>query len=145
MNKKTVILGVTGGIAAYKACEIASRLIKLNINVQVVMTKSAQEFVRPLVFQSLTNQPVVTDMFERPSTWDIEHISIAQKADLFLIAPATANIIGKVANGIADDMLSTTIMATKAPVVFAPAMNTAMYQNKIVQKNISFLKELDYY
>lgn len=145
MNKKTVILGVTGGIAAYKACEIVSRLIKLNINVQVVMTQSAQEFVRPLVFQSLTNQPVITDMFEKPSTWDIEHISLAQKADLFLIAPATANIIGKVANGIADDMLSTTIMATKAPVVFAPAMNTAMYQNKIVQKNISSLKELGYY
>ncbi|NLK97498.1 MAG: bifunctional phosphopantothenoylcysteine decarboxylase/phosphopantothenate--cysteine ligase CoaBC [Epulopiscium sp.] len=145
MNKKTVILGVTGGIAAYKACEIVSRLIKLNINVQVVMTQSTQEFVRPLVFQSLTNQPVITDMFEKPSTWDIEHISLAQKADLFLIAPATANIIGKVANGIADDMLSTTIMATKAPVVFAPAMNTAMYQNKIVQKNISNLKELGYY
>ena len=85
MNKKTIILGVTGGIAAYKACEIVSRLIKLNINVQVVMTQSAQEFVRPLVFQSLTNQPVITDMFEKPSTWDIEHISLAQKADLFLI------------------------------------------------------------
>ncbi|HHW66763.1 bifunctional phosphopantothenoylcysteine decarboxylase/phosphopantothenate--cysteine ligase CoaBC [Defluviitalea raffinosedens] len=145
MSKKTVILGVTGGIAAYKSCEIVSRLIKQDINVQVVMTKSAQEFVRPLVFQSLSNQPVITDMFEKPSSWDIEHISLAQKADLFLIAPATANIIGKVANGIADDMLSTTIMATKAPVVFAPAMNTAMYLNKIVQKNIRTLKELGYY
>lgn len=145
MDKKTVILGVTGGIAAYKACEITSRLIKLGINVQVVMTESAQEFIKPLVFQSLTNQPVITDMFEKPSTWEIEHISLAQKADLFLISPATANIIGKVACGIGDDMLSTTIMATKAPVVFAPAMNTAMYQNKIVQKNIGTLKELGYH
>lgn len=145
MNKKNIVLGVTGGIAAYKACEITSRLIKLDFNIQVIMTKSAQEFVKPLVFQSLTNQSVITDMFEKPSSWDIEHISLAQKADLFLIAPATANIIGKVACGIADDMLSTTIMATKAPVVFAPAMNTAMYQNKIVQKNIDTLQELGYY
>ncbi|WP_058485309.1 bifunctional phosphopantothenoylcysteine decarboxylase/phosphopantothenate--cysteine ligase CoaBC [Defluviitalea phaphyphila] len=144
MNKKTVILGVTGGIAAYKSCEIISKLIKLGFNVQVIMTKSAQEFVKPLVFQSLTNQPVITDMFEKPSVWEIEHISLAKKADLFLVAPATANIIGKVASGIADDMLSTTIMATKAPVIFAPAMNTVMYQNKIVQKNISKLLELGY-
>ncbi|NLK20948.1 MAG: bifunctional phosphopantothenoylcysteine decarboxylase/phosphopantothenate--cysteine ligase CoaBC [Epulopiscium sp.] len=145
MDKKTVVLGVTGGIAAYKACEVTSRLIKLGFNVQVIMTQSSTEFVRPLVFQSLTNNPVVTDMFEKPSTWEIEHISLAKKANLFLIVPATANIIGKIACGIADDMLSTTVMATKAPVVFAPAMNTAMYQNRIVQKNISNLKELGYF
>lgn len=144
MDKKTVVLGVTGGIAAYKACEITSRLIKLGIEVNVIMTKSAQAFIKPLVFQSLTNRPVVTDMFEDPISWEIEHISLAQKADLFLIVPATANIIGKVASGIADDMLSTTIMATKAPVVFAPAMNTVMYQSKIVQKNILDLSDLGY-
>ncbi|HOA81123.1 MAG TPA: bifunctional phosphopantothenoylcysteine decarboxylase/phosphopantothenate--cysteine ligase CoaBC [Defluviitaleaceae bacterium] len=145
MIKKTVVLGVTGGIAAYKACEIASRLVKLGIEVNVIMTKSAQEFVRPLVFQSLTNRPVATDMFKAPLSWDIEHISLAKKADLFLIAPATANIIGKIAAGIADDMLSTTVMATKAPVVIAPAMNTAMYKNKIVQKNIKDLSDLGYH
>ncbi|HPT75787.1 MAG TPA: bifunctional phosphopantothenoylcysteine decarboxylase/phosphopantothenate--cysteine ligase CoaBC [Defluviitaleaceae bacterium] len=145
MMNKTVVLGVTGGIAAYKACEIASRLVKSGIEVNVIMTRSAQEFVRPLVFQSLTNRPVATDMFKEPVTWDIEHISLAKKADLFLIAPATANIIGKIAAGIADDMLSTTVMATKAPVVIAPAMNTAMYNNVIVQRNIQTLSDLGYH
>jgi len=108
------------------------------------MTKSAQKFVQPLSFQSLSQNYVVTDMFDEPKTWEIEHISLAQKADLFVIAPATANIIGKIANGIADDMLTTTVMATKAPVLIAPAMNTNMYENPIVQENIRKLKQMGY-
>ena len=144
LNDKNIVLGVTGGIAVYKAVEIVSRLRKMCANVDVIMTKSAAEFVTPLTFQSLSQNYVTLDMFEEPKTWDIEHISLAQKADLFLIAPATANIIGKVANGIADDMLSTTIMATKAKVVFAPAMNTNMYTNPILQENIEKLKGLGY-
>lgn len=144
-KKKTVVLGVTGGIAVYKALDVVSRLKKKNIDVHVIMTKSATEFVSELSFRSLSQNPVVTDMFERPYTFEVEHISLAKKADLFLILPATANIIGKIANGIADDMLSTTVMATRAPVVIAPAMNTFMYENPIVQKNISFLKEYGYH
>ncbi|NLM04220.1 MAG: bifunctional 4'-phosphopantothenoylcysteine decarboxylase/phosphopantothenoylcysteine synthetase, partial [Clostridiales bacterium] len=120
LEGKNILLGVTGGIAAYKACDIVSRLIKLNANIDVIMTKSAMEFVRPHTFQALSQNPVITDTFQSPRYWDIEHISLAQKADVFLIAPATANIIGKVANGIADDMLSTTIMASDAKIVFAP-------------------------
>ena len=143
-NKKTVVVGVTGGIAAYKACELVSRLIKKNINVVVVMTKSATEFVAPYTFMTLTGNRVITDMFEVPQNFEVEHISVAKQADLFVIVPATANIIGKIAGGIADDFLSTTIMATKAPVLIAPAMNTNMWQNPIVQKNISFLKEIGY-
>ncbi|KXG75981.1 bifunctional phosphopantothenoylcysteine decarboxylase/phosphopantothenate--cysteine ligase CoaBC [Thermotalea metallivorans] len=143
-KNKNVVLGVTGGIAVYKAADIVSRLKKLCINVHVIMTKSAQEFVQPLTFQSLSQNYVVTDMFAEPKTWDVEHISLAQKADLFLIAPATANAIGKIANGIADDMLTTTVMATKAPVLIAPAMNTNMYENPIVQENIRKLEALGY-
>lgn len=143
-RKKTVVLGVTGGIAVYKSLDIVSRLKKKGIDVFVIMTKSAQEFVTELSFRSLSLNPVTTDMFETPSSFDVEHISLAQRADVFLVAPATANIIGKVANGIADDMLSTTIMATTAPVVFVPAMNTNMYLNKINQRNISILKEYGY-
>ncbi|KXZ39596.1 phosphopantothenoylcysteine decarboxylase / phosphopantothenate--cysteine ligase [Alkalithermobacter thermoalcaliphilus JW-YL-7 = DSM 7308] len=144
LKGKNIVIGITGGIAVYKSCDIVSRLKKLNANVYVIMTRSATEFVTPLTFQSLSQNYVVVDMFKEPKTWDIEHISLAQKADLFLIAPATANIIGKIANGIADDMLSTTVMATKAPVLIAPAMNTNMYENKIVQSNIKKLKELGY-
>ena len=144
MNRKTVILGVTGGIAAYKALDIVSRLRKKNINVHVIMTESATKFVTPLSFQSLSQNYVVSDMFGEPKSFDIEHISLAEEADLFVIAPATANIIGKLANGIADDMLSTTVMATKAPVLFAPAMNTNMYNNPIVQRNIDILKSYGY-
>jgi phosphopantothenoylcysteine decarboxylase/phosphopantothenate--cysteine ligase len=138
------VLGVTGGIAVYKAADVVSRLRKLGINVNVIMTKSAQEFVQPLTFQSLSQNYVVTDMFDEPKTWDVEHISLAQKADLFLIAPATANVIGKIAFGIADDMLTTTVMATKAPVLVAPAMNTNMYENPIVQDNIRKLEAMGY-
>lgn len=142
---KNVVLGVTGGIAVYKALDIVSRFKKLNINVDVIMTKSATEFVNPLSFQTLSQNKVVYDMFERVTNYDVEHISLAKKADVFLIAPATANFIGKLANGIADDMLTTTVMATNKKVVIAPAMNTNMYENKIVQNNIKKLKELGYY
>ena len=142
---KCVVIGVTGGIAVYKALDVISALRKKDIEVHVIMTESASKFVNPLTFQSISQNMVVTDMFAEPKAWEIQHISLAQKADLMLIAPATANIIGKVANGISDDMLSTTIMAAaKAKVIFAPAMNTNMYQNKIVQNNIEKLKEFGY-
>lgn len=142
--KRCVVLGVSGGIAAYKALEIVSQLIKKDIEVHVIMTESATKFVTPLSFQSLSQNMVTCDMFTEPKAWEIQHISLAEKADVFLVAPATANIIGKVANGIADDMLSTTIMATKAKVIFAPAMNTNMYNNPIVQDNIKKLKSFGY-
>ena len=145
MNKqKCVVLGVTGGIAVYKALDIASAFRKKDIEVRVIMTESATKFVAPLTFQSISQNMVVTDMFAEPKAWEIQHISLAQKADCLLVAPATANIIGKVANGIADDMLSTTIMACKSKVIFAPAMNTNMYENPIVQGNIEKLKSLGY-
>ena len=143
-NKKCVCIGVTGGIAAYKALEVVSKLKKQDLDVNVIMTNSATKFVTPLSFQSLSQNMVVTDMFAEPKAFEIQHISLAKKADIFLIVPATANIIGKVANGIADDMLSTTIMATKAKVIFAPAMNTNMFQNKIVQDNIKKLESYGY-
>jgi len=143
-NKKTVVIGVCGGIAAYKACELISRLVKKNINTVVVMTKSATEFVAPLTFMTLSKNNVITEMFDTPKNFDVEHISVAKQADLFVIVPATANIIGKIANGIADDFLSTTVMATKAPVLIAPAMNTNMWQNPIVQKNVNTLKDFGY-
>ncbi len=144
LKDKTVVLGVSGGIAVYKALDVVSRLRKLGVNVYVIMTKSATEFVTPLSFQSLSQNYVVCDMFEDPKTWDVEHISLAKRADVFLIAPATANVIGKLSNGIADDMLTTTVMATKGKVLVAPAMNTNMYENPIVQRNITTLKELGY-
>ena len=142
--KKNVVLGVSGGIAVYKALEITSLLIKKDINVNVIMTENATKFVTPLSFQSLSQNTVACDTFQEPKVWEIQHISLAEKADVMLVAPATANIIGKVANGIADDMLSTTIMATKAKVIFAPAMNTNMYENPILQDNIRKLKSFGY-
>ena len=141
---KCVVIGVTGGIAVYKALDVISALRKKGIEVHVIMTESASKFVNPLTFQSISQNMVVTDMFAEPKAWEIQHISLAQKADLMLVAPAPANIIGKISNGIADDMLSTTIMATKAKVLIAPAMNTNMYENKIVQNNISKLKDFGY-
>ncbi|APF26345.1 phosphopantothenoylcysteine decarboxylase / phosphopantothenate--cysteine ligase [Clostridium sporogenes] len=144
MNKKCVVLGVTGGIASYKALDIVSKLKKLNYDVNVIMTKSALQFIHPLPFQSLSGNMVSKDMFEEPKAFEIQHISLAKKADMILVAPATANIIGKVANGIADDMLSTTIMAATCPVVFVPAMNTNMYKNPIVKNNIEKLKGFGY-
>ncbi len=144
LSGKTVVIGVTGGIAAYKAAEVISRLRKMNAAVHVIMTKNACQFITPLTLQTLSQNPVVTDMFSQPSRWEIGHISLAEKADIILVVPATGNMIGKVANGMADDMLSTTIMAAKAPVLFACAMNTNMYENPIVQANISRLSEKGY-
>ena len=135
-----VVLGVTGGIAAYKSAEIASQLKKQGHDVYVIMTKHATEFIAPLTFETLTNHPVVVDMFTRETPWEVEHIALAKRADVFLVAPASANFLGKYANGIADDMLTTTVLATKAPVVLAPAMNTNMWSNAIVQKNVEALK-----
>lgn len=142
---KNVVLGVTGGIAAYKALEVVSRLKKLGINVDVAMSKSAQEFVTPLTFQSLSQNPVITDMFDEPKAFEIAHISLAKKADVFAIVPATANIIGKIAHGISDDFITTSVMATKAKVLIAPAMNTQMYANPLVQENIEKLKGLGFH
>lgn len=143
-EKKRVVIGVTGGIAVYKALDIISSLKKKDVEIKVIMTESAKQFGTPLAFQSLSQNMVITDMFAEPKAWEIQHIALAQWADVMLIAPATANIIGKVANGIADDMLSTSIMATEAKVIFAPAMNTKMYENKIVQDNIDKLKGYGY-
>lgn len=141
LTGKTVVLGITGGIAAYKACEVASRLRKSGAETFVVMTKNACEFVTPLSFETLTNHPVVTDTFARPETWEVEHVALAKKADLFVIAPATANIMAKMACGIADDMLSTTVLATGAPVLVAPAMNTGMWENAATKANVETLKK----
>lgn len=144
LEGKNIVLGVSGGIAAYKACELVSRLKKLNAEVHVIMTASASKFVSPLTFQSLSLNQVVVDMFESPKYWEIEHISLAKLADVLVIAPATANVIGKLASGIADDMLSTTVMAASSPVIIAPAMNTNMYENPAVQENIQRLKKRGY-
>jgi phosphopantothenoylcysteine decarboxylase/phosphopantothenate--cysteine ligase len=141
-NKK-ILLCVTGGIAAYKAANLASRLTQMKAEVRTIMTANACKLISPLTFKSITHQKVATEMFDQSA--DIEHISLADWADLLVIAPATANIIGKVAVGIADDLLSTTIMATKAPVCFVPAMNVNMYQNPIVQTNIKKLQKYGYY
>lgn len=144
LSNKTIIVGVTGGIAAYKACDVVSKLKKLNANIHVIMTESACEFVQPMTFQTLSNNFVINDMFKEPKTWEVEHIELAKKADAFLIVPATANFIGKLAAGIADDMLTTTVMATRAQVIIAPAMNTNMYTNRIVQANMDKLGDLGY-
>ena len=143
IKNKKILLGITGGIAAYKAVDLASKLTKMGAEVKTVMTSHACEFVNPITFKSITHQPVITKMFDAES--DIEHISLADWADLVVIAPATANIIGKTASGIADDLLSTTIMATTAPILFVPAMNIHMYENPIVQENITKLTNLGYF
>lgn len=140
MKKPCVVLGVTGGIAVYKACELLRLLQKRGIDVFVVMTQNACRFVAPLTFETLSGHPVAVDTFDRPQTWEVEHIALAKRADLFLIASATANIMGKMACGIADDMLSTTVMATRAPVLVAPAMNTGMWENAAVQQNVKTLR-----
>ena len=140
MKKPCVVLGVTGGIAVYKACELLRLLQKRGIDVFVVMTQNACRFVATLTFETLSGHPVAVDTFDRPQTWEVEHIALAKRADLFLIAPATANIMGKMACGIADDMLSTTVMATRAPVLVAPAMNTGMWENAAVQQNVKTLR-----
>lgn len=142
--KKTIILGVSGGIAIYKSCEIVSRFVKLGYDVRVIMTKNATEFVTPLTFETLSNNKVVTTTFEKDREFEVEHISYAKLASAFIIAPATANVIAKLAEGICDDMLTTTVCATKAPVYICPAMNTNMYLNPVTQGNIQKLKDLGY-
>ncbi len=144
LKNKNIIVGICGGISAYKVVDVVSRLKKLDANVTVIMTENATKFVSPLTLRAISHEPVITDMFAEPDNWDTEHISLAQKADLFVVAPATANILGKIAGGVADDMLTTTIMATDAPVLFVPAMNTGMYENLIVQENITKLKKHGY-
>ncbi len=139
-REKTVLLGVSGGIAAYKSADLVSRLRKAGIRVFVVMTKNACEFVTPLTFQSMSENPVTVDTFQNPQYWEVEHIALAKKADLIVIAPATANVIAKLAHGLADDMLTTTVLASQAPVLIAPAMNTQMYQAAVTQQNIETLK-----
>lgn len=142
LKGKNILLGVTGGIAVYKAADIVSRLRKKNANVEVIMTKAAREFVDPMTFQTMSNRPVHTDMFNKIHVYDVEHISLAQKSDLILVAPATANTISKIANGIADNLLTTVITASTAQLVFAPAMNTEMYNNPVIQENIKKLEDL---
>ena len=139
--KKNIVLGVTGSIAAYKACDITSKLAKKSINIDVIMTKSATNFVHPLTFQTLSSNVVNVDMFDDIKYWEVNHISLAKKADILLIAPATANIIAKLANGIADDMLSSVALATKNQIIIAPAMNTNMYENPATIENIEKLKK----
>ncbi|MDR3201039.1 MAG: phosphopantothenoylcysteine decarboxylase [Spirochaetales bacterium] len=142
---KNIILGITGSIAAYKGADLANLLTKNGYSVHVIMSAGAQKFITPLTFQTLTKNKVYTDMFDEAFYEDVRHISLAQKANLALIAPASANIIGKIASGIADDMLTTVIMALqKTPVLICPAMNTAMYENPIVQENIKKLSGLGY-
>jgi len=141
LNNKKVILAVCGGIAAFKAAEIASLLCKRGAEVKCIMTENAAKFIAPLTLREITGNPVTVSMWNEVTNWHVEHIALASWADVFLIAPATANCIGKIAGGIADDMLTTTVMATKAPVVIAPAMNTNMYLNPIVQHNMEKLKK----
>ena len=141
LANKTVILGITGGIAAYKAAEIASQLTQAGARVDTVMTEAATRFITPLTLRNITGRPVVTDMFELASEYSVEHIALAEAADLVLIAPATANTIAKLAHGIADNMLCCVVLATLAPVVVAPAMNDNMYKNSITQENIAKLKK----
>jgi len=145
LQGKCVVLGVTGGIAVYKAVELLRLMIKAGADVHVIMTRSAQEFVTPLTFQTLSGNPVHTELFNLIQEQDIGHISLADSADLVLIAPATANFVGKVANGIADDLLSTTVMATRAKVLFVPAMNTNMWENPLYRQNQKHLEELGYH
>jgi phosphopantothenoylcysteine decarboxylase/phosphopantothenate--cysteine ligase len=139
MKKKHVVLGVTGSIAAYKAGDIVRRLQEAGCDVTVLMTACAEKFITPLTLEALSGRAVYRDMFVRDGAWDMAHISLAKLADVFVIAPATANVIGKIASGIADDLLTCMAMTTKAPILVAPAMNTEMFTNQIVQGNIGKL------
>jgi phosphopantothenoylcysteine decarboxylase/phosphopantothenate--cysteine ligase len=145
MEGKVIVFGVCGGIAAYWSAEIVGQLKHMKAHVHVVMTKNATKFITPLTFQIISQNPVTVNMFAAHNPQECIHISLARKADFLLVAPATANIIGKAANGIADDALSTTIMATTAPVIFCPAMNDKMWANPIVQENVKKLKKCGYY
>lgn len=144
LKNKTVLLGVTGSIAAYKAATLASMLVKAGANVEVIMTKNACNFINPITFESLTGNKCIVDTFDRNFKYEVEHISIANAADLAVIAPASANVIGKLASGIADDMLTTTLMACKCKILIASAMNTNMYENPVLQRNLDSLKEYGY-
>ena len=145
LTGKTIVLGVTGSIAAYKIANLASMLVKLHADVHVIMTQNATHFITPMTFETLTDNKCIVDTFDRNFSFDVKHVSLAKKADAFLVAPCTANVIGKVASGICDDMLTTTIMATKAPVLFSPAMNTGMWENPILQDNIKKLESYGYH
>lgn len=140
-NKQTVVLGVTGGIAAFKAAQLTSNLIKKGYDVEVIMTKNATEFITPLTFESLTRHNVMVSTFEKVADRSVKHISIAQRADVFCIVPATANVIAKIAYGLADDMLTTTFLAASCPKIVCPAMNTGMYENPLTQRNLGILRE----
>jgi phosphopantothenoylcysteine decarboxylase/phosphopantothenate--cysteine ligase len=140
IKDKNIVLGVTGSIAAYKAADLASKLTQGGARVNVIMTKAAQEFINPMTFRSITGRPVVTQMFELASEFSVEHVALAEAADVVVIAPATANVIAKLAAGISDDMLTCTVLATKAPLVLAPAMNVNMYENSVTQENLAKLK-----
>ncbi len=140
LTNKTIVLGVTGGIAVYKAADLASKMVQAGSKVRVIMTHNAQKFVSPLTFEAITTNTVITDMFETSAEHRINHIALSEIADVILVAPATANIIAKIAGGIADDMLTTTILATRAPVIIAPAMHTGMWQNSITQENVDKLR-----
>lgn len=144
LNDKAILLGISGGIAAYKCCELVRLINAAGASVRVVMTKAAAHFVTPLTLQTLSGNPVYQDMFSLTSENEIGHVSLADKSDAVLIAPATADIIAKIAHGICDDLLTTIVSATKAPVILAPSMNSNMWENPITQKNVSFLKELGY-
>lgn len=144
LENKTVVLGVTGSIAAYKIASLASSLVKKGANVHVIMTQNATNFINPITFESLTGRKCLIDTFDRNFEFQVEHVSLAKQADVFMVAPASANVIGKIAGGIADDMLTTTIMACKAPKIISPAMNTNMFENPIVQDNIQKLKDYGY-
>ena len=141
LKEKTILLGVTGGIAAYKSASLASRLVKAGAEVRVIMTEHATNFINPITFETLTGHKCITDTFDRNFEFQVEHVSLAKKADVIMVAPATANVIAKLAHGLADDMLTTTILASHAPKLIAPAMNTGMYENPVTQDNLALLKK----
>jgi phosphopantothenoylcysteine decarboxylase / phosphopantothenate---cysteine ligase len=145
LNNKTIVLGITGGIAAYKAADLASKLVQAGAIVRVIMTKNAREFITPLTFEAITTNAVITDMFETSAEHRIHHIALSEIADALIIAPATANIMAKIAAGMADDMLTTTVLATRAPVIIVPAMHTQMYLNTVTQENEARLKARGFY
>lgn len=145
LNGKTIVLGVTGSIAAYKIAGLASMLVKQHADVHVIMTKNACNFINPITFETLTKHKCLVDTFDRNFEFSVKHVSLAQAADVFLIAPASANVIGKIANGICDDMLTTTVCATRKPVLISPAMNTGMFENPIVQDNLKKLVRFGYH
>lgn len=145
LTGKTIVLGVTGGIAAYKSANLASLLVKLHADVHVIMTQNATHFITPMTFETLTNNKCIVDTFDRNFSFDVKHVSLAKRGDLFVVAPCTANVIGKLAHGICDDMLTTTMLATKAPKLIAPAMNTGMWENPILQDNLTKLQGYGYH